>query len=253
MVKVAFGQESYTVAEGYTVDVVVTLDQAPGRTVVIPVTKANLGGAEDGDYSGVPDSVTFQASDTRKEFSFTATSDAVDEDVESVRLGFGTLPAGVTAGSPSVTTVSIINVGEAPDTTDRPGGPPAVLPGVLADPDQHHPGLVHRGDRRRVQAGIPQGRRDRLEQGRRRLRPSTQHVGFPQRHRRGGRAELRDPVPLPAELQGQRRSEGRRQPLSLRLLQRRRRHHGADRGVRPGGAGHQPAGLHRTERRAAPP
>ena len=107
-VKVSFGSASYTVAEGASVTVTVTLDADPERTVTIPITKANEEGASGDDYSGVPASVIFNNGETSKTFTFTATHDTVDDDGESVKLGFGnTLPSRVTAGSPSETVVSI--------------------------------------------------------------------------------------------------------------------------------------------------
>jgi hypothetical protein len=83
------------------------LSADPERTVVIPITRANQGGATDGDYSGVPSDVTFSSGETSKTLTFAATDDSVDDDGESIRLGFGTLPAKVTEGSPDETTVSI--------------------------------------------------------------------------------------------------------------------------------------------------
>ena len=106
-VTVTFGASTYTAAEGSTATVTVNLSADPERTVAIPITKANQGGATSADYSGVPATVTFNSGDTSKTFDFTATADAVDDDGESVRLGFGTLPARVSAGSPKETTVSI--------------------------------------------------------------------------------------------------------------------------------------------------
>ena len=52
---------TYTVDEGDTVDVTVTLNRDPERTVVISITKTNQGGAVNGDYRGVPSSVTFNS------------------------------------------------------------------------------------------------------------------------------------------------------------------------------------------------
>ena len=116
-VTVEFGASTYTVAESddpnttpaeeHKVTVTVTLSADPERTVVIPITKTNQGGATDADYSGVPASVTFASGETSKTFTFTATSDTVDDDDESVLLAFGTLPARVTAGTTAATTVSI--------------------------------------------------------------------------------------------------------------------------------------------------
>ena len=111
---VSFGAGSYSVDEGGTVDVTVQLDAAPGREVVVPVSAAGAGGAtppgETGaDWSGVPENVTFGATDTAMTFTLAATQDTVDDDGESVALSFGTLPDGVTAGSPSEATVTIVD------------------------------------------------------------------------------------------------------------------------------------------------
>ena len=106
-VTVSFGASSYTVTEGSTVSVEVKLDQDPERTVVIPITATPGNGAEAADYSGVPASVTFASGDTSKTFTFAATDDTADDDDETVVLGFGTRPTGVSAGTPSTTTVNI--------------------------------------------------------------------------------------------------------------------------------------------------
>ena len=107
-VTVRFGSAAYTVAEGGTQQVTVTLSADPERTVVIPISKTNEGGASDSDYSGVPQNVTFDSGDTSKSFTFTAAHDTVDDDGESVLLSFGaTLPDGVSAGTPAMSTVNI--------------------------------------------------------------------------------------------------------------------------------------------------
>ena len=111
---VSFGAGSYSVNEGGTVDVAVRLNGAPGREVVVPVSAAGAGGAaapgETGaDWSGVPENVTFGATDTEQSFTLAATQDLVDDDGESVALSFGTLPDGVTAGSPAQATVTIVD------------------------------------------------------------------------------------------------------------------------------------------------
>ena len=126
-VTVSFGSAAYTVAESdesdttgvteNTVQVTVTLDADPERTVVIPIEKTNEGGATSADYSGVPQNVTFDSGDTSKSFTFTAAHDTVDDDGESVRLSFGaTLPTGVTAGTPTTSAVTITD-DDAPQVT----------------------------------------------------------------------------------------------------------------------------------------
>ena len=106
-VTASFGAATHTVAEGNSVSVTVTLSAEPTRNVTIPLTMTNQGGASDVDYSGVPADVTFGATERSKTFTFAATQDTVDDDGESVLLGFGTLPAGVSAGSTATSTVSI--------------------------------------------------------------------------------------------------------------------------------------------------
>ena len=96
---VSFEAATYSVDEGGTVDVTVRLSGAPGREVTVPVTAAAAGGAtaqgETGaDWSGVPENVTFGATDTEQSFTLTATDDTADDDGESVELSFGTLPDG---------------------------------------------------------------------------------------------------------------------------------------------------------------
>ena len=107
-VTVKFGSANYTVAEGGTVDVTVTLNRDPKRTVTIPIERTNRDGAVDGDdYSGVPSSVTFISPNRSVTFAVTATQDSDDDDGESVRLSFGGLPDAVTAVTPSASTISI--------------------------------------------------------------------------------------------------------------------------------------------------
>ena len=102
--EVSFGQSAYDVAEGGNVTVTVNLSADPERTVVIPLTATNQDGATGADYS-VPASVTFDTGETAKDITFAATQDAIDDDGESVLLGFGALPDRVSASTttPSAT------------------------------------------------------------------------------------------------------------------------------------------------------
>ena len=106
-VEVEFGADTYAVAEGGAQSVTVTLSADPERTVTIPVTKTNQGGATSADYSGVPAGVTFNTGETSKTFTFNATDDSVDDDGESVKLGLGALPSRVTKGTTEESVVSI--------------------------------------------------------------------------------------------------------------------------------------------------
>ena len=106
-VTASFEQATYTVAEGSSVTVKVKLSADPERTVTIPITKANQGGASSGDYSGVPANLAFASGDTEKTITFAATTDTDNDDGEKVKLGFGTLPTGVSEGTTGESVVSI--------------------------------------------------------------------------------------------------------------------------------------------------
>ena len=121
-VTVSFSQAAYSAAEGGGVIVTVELSADPEREVTILLTAANRGGASSEDYSGVPPSATFDSGDTSETFTFTATQDTIDDDGESVLLGFGTPPARVSRGTPDTATVSI---------TDDDGAGVTILPASL--------------------------------------------------------------------------------------------------------------------------
>ena len=66
---VSFGADAYTVAEGDTQSVTVTLSADPERTVVIPLTATNQGSTSPADYS-VPLSVTFNTGELSQTITF---------------------------------------------------------------------------------------------------------------------------------------------------------------------------------------
>ena len=106
-VVVSFGSAAHSVTEGGTVEVTVTLDVDPERTVTVPLRVTDQDGASPADYSGVPSSVTFDSGEVLKTFTFSATRDDVDDDRESVKLAFGTPPARVSVGTGNEFTVNI--------------------------------------------------------------------------------------------------------------------------------------------------
>ena len=105
---VRFEQATYSVAEGSNVDVKVVLSADPGRRLEIPIEWTSQGGADNSDYTINLTRVIFESGEMENDdFVFAADQDRIDDDGESVALSFGTLPTGVTAGSPAVTTVTI--------------------------------------------------------------------------------------------------------------------------------------------------
>ena len=143
-VDVEFGSATYSADEGGSVTVEVTLSADPERTVTIPLTKTGQGGVSTADYSGVPASLTFNTGETEKSFTFRATQDDVDDDDESVKLTFGTLPARVTGGTQDETRLSIgddddprVTVQFESDTyTADEGGSITVRVTLSADPER---------------------------------------------------------------------------------------------------------------------
>ncbi len=106
-VTVSFAAATYSVAEGGSASFTLTLDADPERSVTIPLTAMNGTGVTSDDYS-LPESVTFMSGETSKTLTFTATDDALDEDDETVTLGFGaSLPERVTAGTTAQAQVTI--------------------------------------------------------------------------------------------------------------------------------------------------
>ena len=106
---VTFGASFYTVSEGAAATVLVDLSTAPTAPVTILLTKEHLGGATGTDYSGVPPSVTFTTEQTQRTFTVTATDDSVDDEGESLLLGFGPLPDGFAPGSPATARVTLMD------------------------------------------------------------------------------------------------------------------------------------------------
>ena len=106
-VAVRFGAASYAAAEGGSAAVEVRLSGDPEREVEIPLTVQSAGGAVAGDYTVSAQRLTLNSGRQTAQVTVTAVDDAVDDDGESVELGFGELPAGVTAGSPGTAEVSL--------------------------------------------------------------------------------------------------------------------------------------------------
>ena len=109
LVAVDFGQSTYSVNEGASVPITITLATAPSSSVTIPLTITAEGDAISPDYS-VPSSVTFDSGDASQTITFSATLDADTDPGESVKIELGTLPMGYAAGATTETRVSINNL-----------------------------------------------------------------------------------------------------------------------------------------------
>ena len=99
-VTMSFGGSVYSATEGgVAATVTVVLDKDPHRTLTIPLTTTPGRGAVVADYAS-PAEVVFNAGETSRDITVTASDDDVDDNSESVDLAFGMLPDGVRTVSP---------------------------------------------------------------------------------------------------------------------------------------------------------
>ena len=109
-VAIDFAERQYTVTEGGNVRITVRLSGRPTSMTAVHFTVTPRGGATDADYKLLQTNVTFMPNKTEQIITFTALRDADVELNETITIGFGTpLPTGVVAGTPSSTTVRIID------------------------------------------------------------------------------------------------------------------------------------------------
>ena len=115
-IQVSFADSSYMVQEGGPgVEVMVRLNK-PRNNLRVPLTANGQGGADDSDFTGVPQEVVFKDSKTEKTFTVVAIEDSEDEDGEMVRLAFGALSEGIVAIFPDSAMVMIDDSAGAPDS-----------------------------------------------------------------------------------------------------------------------------------------
>ncbi len=124
--EVSFGSPSFRVAEGGSVTVTAVLERATERDVAVPLIVTAGSGVSDDDYSGVPENLIFARGSFFATFSFKAEGDVVVEDDEVVTVSFDTLPDGLTAGTPTTTTVTI-------EDDDEPNWLVSVVPASIAE------------------------------------------------------------------------------------------------------------------------
>ena len=79
-----------------------SLTTKPDRTLTIPLTYTYLGGATAADFSNLPANVTFGKNATSAGVTLRVVDDFEEDPGESLKVSFGTLPAGVSV-SPSST------------------------------------------------------------------------------------------------------------------------------------------------------
>ena len=118
---VAFDLASYSTTEGGDpVTLRVALNRTSNQDLTIPITVMPQGATEADDYtvSGLTDgALSFAPEDLSKTFMIVANEDT-DSDDETIELGFGTLPEGVSKGEMATATLTITDDDVPPDTID---------------------------------------------------------------------------------------------------------------------------------------
>ena len=110
-IQVSFAKSSYMVEEGGPgVEVMVKLNK-PRNNLKIPLTANGQGGADDSDFTGVPQELVFKGDETEETFTFVAMEDSEEENGEMVRLGFGAFSEGMVAIFPDSAMVMIDDAG----------------------------------------------------------------------------------------------------------------------------------------------
>ena len=109
---VSYESADYRIAEGQVLTVKVNLEPAASAALTVPITVTAQGSTTATDYLvyGLTndDALSFATGDDSKSFYIFVWQDA-DADDEALALGFGTLPAGVSAGAVSSATVAMID------------------------------------------------------------------------------------------------------------------------------------------------
>ena len=123
---VAYSQAAYSVNEGESVEITVTLSSEAAEVLDVPISVEGGGTAEEGDYQilGLTGGVlvlAFAQVDTSQTFTITTGQDTGWHD-ETVILGFGTLPNGVGEGNRNTTTVTIYDDETQPSGGNTGGG-----------------------------------------------------------------------------------------------------------------------------------
>ena len=127
---VAYDQKTYSVDEGESVVITVTVAPAATEALEIPISEEGGGTADDDDYqmsgltdiSGLTDDVlAFDGGVPSQTFTVTAKQDS-DRNNETLILGFGTLPPGVKDGSLNTATVTFVVVVDESGGGNNGGG-----------------------------------------------------------------------------------------------------------------------------------
>ena len=109
-VTVSFASATYSATEGGPDATVTLLLSKPSpRRVEIPLTATAGAGATEDDWTGIPDSLAFEAGETSNSFTVEAVDDMIEDSGKLVIVALGDLPADFSPGSPATATITLLN------------------------------------------------------------------------------------------------------------------------------------------------
>ena len=118
---VAYNSDTYSVDEGESVTITVNLSPAATEALDVPIIVETGGTAEDGDYKLSDNSLTFDDGVPSRTFTVMANQDS-DRNDETLILGFGPLPSGVTKSGQETAKVNIDDDETQPSSGGNNGG-----------------------------------------------------------------------------------------------------------------------------------
>ena len=118
---VAYNSDTYSVEEGKSVTITVNLSPAATEALDVPIMVEQGGTAEGGDYKLSDNSLTFDDGVPSRTFTVMANQDS-DRNDETLILGFGPLPSGVTKSGQETAKVNIDDDETQPSSGGNNGG-----------------------------------------------------------------------------------------------------------------------------------
>ena len=106
-VTVSFDSPAYSGGGILPAEIVVTMNPAPLREVAVPLTATYEAGLNEQDDFKVPSSLLFSSGDTMKTIVLTTPEGGFEGEQGTINNSFGDLPSGISAGTNSVTEVTI--------------------------------------------------------------------------------------------------------------------------------------------------
>ena len=132
---VEFSEATLSVAENVdsgVVDVTIQLSEAATGDIAIPLVTMDVSATAGEDYVAFNNSLTFSSGSMSSTISIIITDDDMFEEDETFTVSFGTLPDGVTAGTQTSVTVTIVSEDLPPPALSVAASPTTITEGTAS-------------------------------------------------------------------------------------------------------------------------